>query len=71
MDTNNEPKYEIGTTVEVDIDEVRDYITGAHFVNFLMNSEDSLDFPEAAFILQTLLQVIDKIREDRDNNGSC
>lgn len=62
MELNNEPKkYEIKeNSVLVDIKEVKEFVE-KKLTAFLL---DNLDFPEAAFILQTLLREIEDIEKE-------
>ena len=48
--------------VSVDIEEVQKFVMSDEFRNFLL--DNTSDFGVAAFILQTLLESIDKAKEN-------
>lgn len=47
-------------TVEVDLDAVNDFIMNPNFASYLM---DELDFAEAAYVLQRLMEAVKADKE--------
>ena len=50
------------TTVNVDLDEVEEFIESEKFIQFLLNN--TTDFGTAAFVLQSVQEAIQKYREN-------
>ena len=48
-------EYKVNPTVEVDLDAVNDFIMNSNFASYLM---DELDFAEAAYVLQRLMEAV-------------
>ena len=56
--------YKVDSTVEVDLDAVNDFILNPNFASYLM---DELDFAEAAYVLQRLMEAIKADRKSIEN----
>lgn len=56
MDTS----YSMNPTVEVDLDAVNDFIMNPNFASYLM---DELEFAEAAYVLQRLMEAVKADKE--------
>ena len=56
--------YKVDPTVEVDLDAVNDFILNPNFASYLM---DELDFAEAAYVLQRLMEAIKADRKSIEN----
>lgn len=56
--------YKVNPTVEVDLDAVNDFILNPNFASYLM---DELDFAEAAYVLQRLMEAIKADRKSIEN----
>lgn len=50
------------TTVSVDLEDVREFVEGQKFLQFLLNN--TTDFTTAGFILQTLLDKLEELEEE-------
>lgn len=50
----------LGTEMTVDLKEVKNFVESDKFIQFLLNN--TTDFAVAAFILQTVLEKIDEIK---------
>lgn len=48
--------------IEVDLEEVEEFITDDNFIQFILNN--TTQFGTASFILQTLTEKIDEIRQE-------
>lgn len=57
-------EYKVNPTVEVDLDAVNDFILNPNFASYLM---DELDFAEAAYVLQRLMEAIKADRKSIEN----
>ena len=55
----------MNNTVEIDLDNVKTFVENSEFHRYLL--ENTLDFPTAAWILQTLLNAIDEVANSVDN----
>ena len=56
--------YKVDPIVEVDLDAVNDFILNPNFASYLM---DELDFAEAAYVLQRLMEAIKADRKSIEN----
>lgn len=56
--------YKVDPTVEVDLDAVNDFILNPNFASYLM---DELEFAEAAYVLQRLMEAIKADRKSIEN----
>ena len=52
----------LNTTMSVDLEKVQEFIEGDKFAQFLLNN--TTDFSVAAFILQTVMDKINELKEE-------
>lgn len=50
--------------IELNIEEVEEFVTSDEFIQFIINN--TTQFGTAAFILQTLTEKIDEIRQENE-----
>ena len=58
-------RIELGTTMEVDLSEVKKFIEDEEFAHFLL--EHTSDFSVAAYVLQALLDRVEADAQSLDN----
>ena len=50
--------------IEIDLDDIKEFVTSKKFTDFLLSN--TTQFGTAAFILQTVLEKIDELKEEEN-----